>query len=202
MSVMKLLSLPGIILAISMHEFAHAWMSNKLGDPTPARQGRLTISPLAHVDLIGLGMLFLFNFGWGKPVIIDPSYYKNRRRDEFLVAISGVTMNLIIAIIMSVPTKLLYSYYESTGIYMVQMAFWIFYYTVVINLVLMVFNLIPVPPLDGWNIVSQLFNLQKYGWWHKVYQYGIWILLVLILLNITDFVLRPAINFFIRLLGF
>ncbi|HHW94698.1 MAG TPA: site-2 protease family protein [Mogibacterium sp.] len=200
MNLMKLLSLPGIILAISMHEFAHAWMSDKLGDPTPARQGRLTISPFAHVDLLGLGMLFLFNFGWGKPVMIDPSYYKNRRRDEFLVSIAGVTMNLIIAAIMSVPTKLLFSYYENTGLYIAKMAFLIFYYTVVINLVLMVFNLIPVPPLDGWNIVSQLFNLQKYSWWHKVYQYGIWILLALILLNITDIVLRPAINFFIQLL--
>ncbi len=201
MTATKLLIIPGVVLGISMHEFAHAWMSDKLGDPTPRRQGRLSISPLAHIDWLGLGMLFVFNFGWGRPVMIDPSYYKNRRRDEFLVAISGVTMNLIIAVIVAIPARLLYSYYEATGAYTIQMIFLIFYYTVIINLSLMVFNLIPVPPLDGWNIVSQMFNLQKYSWWNTVYRYGIWILFALIFMNITGIILSPAIKFFVGLLG-
>ena len=201
MTATKLLIIPGVVLGISMHEFAHAWMSDKLGDPTPRRQGRLSISPLAHIDWLGLGMLFVFNFGWGRPVMIDPSYYKNRRRDEFLVAISGVTMNSIIAVIVAIPARLLYSYYEATGAYTIQMIFLIFYYTVIINLSLMVFNLIPVPPLDGWNIVSQMFNLQKYSWWNTVYRYGIWILFALIFMNITGIILSPAIKFFVGLLG-
>lgn len=201
MNLTQILTVPGIIIALSMHEFAHAWMSDKLGDPTPRRQGRLTINPLAHIDWMGLIMLFIFRFGWGKPVMIDPSYYKKRRRDEFLVAISGVTMNLIIALLMVVPAKLLYNYYESTGYYMVQVLFLIIYYTIIINLCLMIFNLLPVPPLDGWNIASQLFDLQKYSWWSTVYRYGIWILLALLLLNVTDIVLTPAINLFVRLLG-
>ena len=95
----KLLMLPGIIMALSFHEFAHAWVSDKLGDPTPRRQGRVTLNPLAHIDWIGFLTLVLVGFGWGKPVQIDPSYYKNRRRDEFFVAIAGVTMNLILAVI-------------------------------------------------------------------------------------------------------
>ena len=74
----KILTLPGIVLGLSMHEFAHAWMSDKLGDPTPKRQGRLTVNPLAHIDWIGFAALLIVGFGWGKPVMIDPSYYKNR----------------------------------------------------------------------------------------------------------------------------
>ena len=101
----KILMLPGIIIGLSFHEFAHAWVSDKLGDPTPRRQGRVTINPLAHIDWIGFLALLLVGFGWGKPVQIDPGYYKNRRRDEFLVSIAGVTMNLILAVFFSIPAR-------------------------------------------------------------------------------------------------
>ena len=105
MILTKLLMLPGIIIGLSFHEFAHAWMSDKLGDPTPRRQGRVTINPMAHIDPIGFLALLLVGFGWGKPVQIDPGYYKHRRRDEFLVGIAGVTMNLLIAVIFSLPAR-------------------------------------------------------------------------------------------------
>ncbi len=197
----KILTLPGIILGLSLHEFAHAWMSNKLGDPTPKRQGRLTINPLAHIDWIGFLALLLVGFGWGKPVMIDPSYYKNRRTGEFLTGIAGVTMNLIIAVILSFPTKALINAYYSSGSALLENVLYIFYYAVMINVVLMIFNLIPVPPLDGWGIVTQIFNLQKYSWWYKVYQYGQWILLILIFANITDMILGPAVTAIMHLLG-
>ena len=197
----KILTLPGIILGLSLHEFAHAWMSNKLGDPTPKRQGRLTINPLAHIDWIGFLALLLVGFGWGKPVMIDPSYYKNRRTGEFLTGIAGVTMNLIIAVLLSFPTKALISAYYSSGSPLLENVLYIFYYAVMINVVLMIFNLIPVPPLDGWGIVTQIFNLQKYSWWYKVYQYGQWILLILIFANITDMILGPAVTAIMHLLG-
>ena len=197
----KILTLPGIILGLSLHEFAHAWMSNRLGDPTPKRQGRLTINPLAHIDWIGLLALLLVGFGWGKPVMINPSYYKNRRTGEFLTGIAGVTMNLIIAVLLSFPTKALISAYYSSGSPLLENVLYIFYYAVMINVVLMIFNLIPVPPLDGWGIVTQIFNLQKYSWWYKVYQYGQWILLILIFANITDMILGPAVTAIMHLLG-
>ncbi len=197
----KILTLPGIILGLSLHEFAHAWMSNKLGDPTPKRQGRLTINPLAHIDWIGFLALLLVGFGWGKPVMIDPSYYKNRRTGEFLTGIAGVTMNLIIAVLLSFPTKALISAYYSSGSPLLENVLYIFYYAVMINVVLMIFNLIPVPPLDGWGIVTQIFNLQKYSWWYRVYQYGQWILLILIFANITDMILGPAVTAIMHLLG-
>ena len=198
----KILTLPGIILGLSLHEFAHAWMSNKLGDPTPKRQGRLTINPLAHIDWIGFLALLLVGFGWGKPVMIDPGYYKNRRTGEFLTGIAGVMMNLIIAVLLSFPTKALINAYYSSGSALLENVLYIFYYAVMINVVLMIFNLIPVPPLDGWGIVTQIFNLQKYSWWYKVYQYGQWILLLLIFANITDLILGPAVNAIMHLLVF
>ncbi len=197
----KLLMLPGIIIGLSFHEFAHAWMSNKLGDPTPRMQGRLTINPIAHIDWIGFITLVLVGFGWGRPVQIDPRYYKNPRRDEFLVAIAGVTMNLILAVILSFPARALESaYYSTGGSSLIENAYLIIMYAVMINLVLMIFNLIPCPPLDGWGIVTQIFRLDRYSWWYKVYQYGTWILLILILSNITDIIITPGVNILMRML--
>ena len=196
----KLLMLPGIIIALSFHEFAHAWVSDKLGDPTPRRQGRVTINPLAHIDWIGFLALLLVGFGWGKPVQIDPSYYKNRRRDEFLVAIAGVTMNLIMAVILSIPVKVMMKTLNSGTGSIAYDLYLIIFYAVMINIVLMIFNLIPCPPLDGWNIITQIFKLDKYSWWYKIYQYGTWILLALILTNVTDLIITPLVNLILNLL--
>ncbi len=192
--------LPGIILGLSFHEFAHAWVSDKLGDPTPRRQGRVTINPLAHIDWIGFLALLLVGFGWGKPVQIDPSYYKNKRRDEFLVSIAGVTMNLILAIIISIPAKLMIKTFTAGASDLMYNVYLILFYAVTINLVLMIFNLIPCPPLDGWGIITQLFGLDKYDWWYKVYQYGTWILLALIVTNLTDRIITPLVTMMINLI--
>lgn len=197
----KILMLPGIIIGLSFHEFAHAWVSDRLGDPTPRRDGRVTINPLAHIDWLGFAALLLVGFGWGKPVMIDPRYYKNRRRDEFLVAIAGVTMNLIIAVVLSIPVRMMMKHYGA-GVPsdLMYNIFQILYYAVFINVVLMIFNLLPVPPLDGWNIFTQLFKLDQYDWWYKVYRYGTYILLALIIFNVTDLVLTPLVNAVMKLL--
>ena len=201
MIMTKILTLPGIILGLSLHEVAHAWMSDRLGDPTPRRQGRLTINPMAHIDWVGFIALLFVGFGWGRPVMIDPGYYKNRRAGEFLTAIAGVTMNLILAVILSFPTKAVLNLYYASGSALAENTFYILYYAVMINVCLMIFNLIPVPPLDGWGILTQLFDLQKYSWWYKMYQYGQWILLILIFTNVTDLILGPAVSAIMRLLG-
>ena len=185
--------LPGIIIGLSFHEFAHAWVSDRLGDPTPRRQGRITLNPLAHIDWMGFICLVLVGFGWGKPVSIDPRYYKHRRRDEFLVAIAGVTMNLILAIILAIPARLMMAHVTNASD-LVYNIFLIIYYAVTINVVLMIFNMIPCPPLDGWNIITQIFKLDRYSWWYKVYQYGTWILLALIVFNITDMIITPLVT--------
>lgn len=201
MIITKILMLPGIMIGLSFHEFAHAWVSDRLGDPTPRRQGRVTVNPLAHIDWIGFLALLLVGFGWGKPVQIDPGYYKHRRRDEFLVAIAGVTMNLILAIAFSIPAKAMVKMFggaaSSDLIYNIYL---ILFYIVSINVVLMIFNLIPCPPLDGWGIITQLFGLDRYSWWYKVYQYGTWILLALIVFNVTDLILTPLVSMILGVL--
>ena len=189
--ITKLLMLPGIIIGLSFHEFAHAFTSDRLGDPTPRRQGRVTLNPLAHIDWMGFIALLLLGFGWGKPVQIDPSYYKNRRRDEFLVGIAGVTMNFILAVLFSLPLRLMRMAGSSA---VVQDLIFIIYYAVMINLVLMVFNLIPCPPLDGWGLLTQVFKLDRYPWWNQVYQRGSWILLFLLLTNITSRIITPIVS--------
>lgn len=197
----KILMLPGIIIGLSFHEFAHAWVSDKLGDPTPRRQGRVTINPLAHIDWIGFLALLLVGFGWGKPVQIDPGYYKNRRRDEFLVGIAGVTMNLLLAVIFSIPARLIVKAFSSVAVSdLVYNIYLMIFYIVSINIVLMIFNLIPCPPLDGWGIITQIFRLDRYSWWYMVYQYGTWILLALIVFNVTDRIITPLVSMILGVL--
>ena len=197
----KILMLPGIIIGLSFHEFAHAWVSDKLGDPTPRRQGRVTINPLAHIDWIGFLALLLVGFGWGKPVQIDPGYYKNRRRDEFLVSIAGVTMNLILAVIFSIPARAMVKAFSGAmASDLVYNIYLMIFYIISINILPMIFNLIPCPPLDGWGIITQIFRLDRYSWWYKVYQYGTWILLALIVFNVTDLIITPLVSLILGVL--
>lgn len=148
-----LLALPGIIIGLSLHEFAHAYVSYKLGDPTPMVQGRVTISPFAHIDPIGFLLLMLFGFGYGKPVEINPNNYKNPRRDEIFVALAGVITNFFVAVLFAFVYFLLarfnvISLYSTISTILINIIF--------INVHLMVFNLLPIPPLDGYKVVRNL----------------------------------------------
>lgn len=197
----KLLILPGIIIGLSFHEAAHAWISYKLGDPTPKLQGRVTLNPLAHIDPVGFIALLFIGFGWGIPVEIDPRHYKNRRSGELLVSLAGVTANLITAVIFALIFRLAeshmsYAFYQGAGQVLMQ----ILLYVVYINLVLMVFNLIPVPPLDGFGVITQIFRLERYEWYWKIYQYGQPILLILIIFNIPSKIIGPVTNILLNLL--
>lgn len=192
----KILFLPGIIIGLSFHEYAHAFVAFKLGDPTPKMQGRVTINPVAHIDWLGFAALLLCGFGWGQPVEINPWNFKNRRRDELLVSVAGVAMNLVIAIIFALIAKGLYmaggAAFVSSG--MGNIIWTMVIDVIIINLVLMVFNLIPCPPLDGFSIVGEIFNLKTTEIYWTVYKYGNLILLALILFDITDMILSPAVN--------
>ena len=158
----ELMMLPGIIIGLAFHEFAHAKVAYKLGDPTPKMQGRVTINPLAHIDPVGLAALLFVGFGWGVPVQINPSNFRHRRRDELMVALAGVTMNLIIAIVFAIIAKVLYmtagAVFLSSGVG--SILWFMIMYVIQINLVLMIFNLIPCPPLDGFSIISEIFNIK------------------------------------------
>lgn len=195
--------LPAIIIGLAFHEYAHALVAFKLGDPTPKMQGRVTINPLSHVDPLGLAALIFCGFGWGVPVEINPSNFKNRRRDELLVSLAGVVMNLIVAIVFAIVAKILlltlgeaFLSFNSFGSVLWTMIM----YVIQINLVLMIFNLIPCPPLDGFSIISEVFNIKHTEAYWTLYRYGNWILVALIIFGITGRVISPCVHFLFSLL--
>lgn len=172
--------LPAIVIGLTFHEYAHGWAADKLGDPTARYAGRLTINPLAHVDPIGLLMLFFAGFGWAKPVPVTP--YKltgNMRRSLMLVSLAGPATNIIIAIIAS----LLFGAVALSGsMPMVE----IMQRIIQINVVLAIFNLLPIPPLDGSKILAGILPGDQ-RWLIYMEQYGTIILLILLFTGI----LRP-----------
>lgn len=195
-----LITLPAILIGLSFHEFAHAFAADRLGDGTPRLQGRVTINPAAHIDPFGIIALIFIGFGWGKPVMVDERNFKHIRRDSLIVDLAGVTMNLLMAVVFAGILKILSVYQAgflfgtSVGDILSQMLVAVIY----INIVLMVFNLLPVPPLDGFGIITQVFNLSQKEWYYRVYKNGFLILLVLIVFNVTGKVIGPAINFIFR----
>ena len=140
-------SLLAIVIAITIHEFSHALAADRLGDPTPRLQKRLTLNPLAHLDPIGTLMLVLFRFGWGKPVMFDPFNLKNPRRDAMLIGLAGPASNLISASAAALVMRLM-GPMSLMGLMLTPF--------IVISVVLAVFNLVPVHPLDGGKIIAGL----------------------------------------------
>lgn len=198
----KLLLVPAIIIGLSMHEFAHAFVADKLGDNTPRMQGRVTINPIAHIDWLGLAALFFCGFGWGQPVQINPFNFRNRRRDELFVALAGVVMNLILAALFTVVAKVVLIAAGPNWLTMTTLGTGVWtmiLYIVQINLVLMIFNLIPCPPLDGFNIIANIVGFAQTEKYWTIYRYGNWILVALILFGITGLIITPCVNFFMNL---
>lgn len=199
----KIIILPGIIIGLTFHEAAHGYASHLLGDPTPGYQGRLTLNPLKHIDPIGFICLMFAGFGWGVPVQIDPRYYKNRRLGEFIVSIAGVATNFVIAVVFSFLVKWIVNIMSTEMYYGIgNIIINICVYIVAINIVLMIFNLLPVPPLDGFGIVTQIFKLDRYEWYWPLYEKGSFILMFLIIFDITSKIIDPLYDFFLNLLLF
>ncbi len=197
-----ILIIPGVVIGLSFHEFAHGWTAYKLGDPTPKFQGRVTINPKAHIDPLGFIALLFAGFGWGVPVEINPNNFKKPRRDELLVSLAGVTMNLIVAVAFGLIMKLILIVggpgflVSSVG----EILWTILMYVIQINLVLMIFNLIPVPPLDGFSVVTELFHIRHTPLYYTIYNNGFFILMLLIIFDITSLIITPGVNFFMNLI--
>ena len=192
----KIIIIPAIFIGLTFHEFAHAFVAYRLGDQTPKIQGRVTLNPMAHIDLVGLLCLFFVGFGWGQPVQIDPYSFKNRRRDEFLVSIAGVAMNFLIAVVFAFVIKgiLIATGGQWTYTGFGESIWMMLFYVIYINLVLMIFNLIPVPPLDGFNILAQIVNFGQTDLYWKLYRYGNWILIIIIVFGITGMIISPCVR--------
>lgn len=183
------------VISISLHEYAHAWASDKFGDPTPRLQWRLTPNPLVHIDLIGFLMIFIIHFWRGRPVIINPAYYKNVRRDELLVSLAWPAMNLLLACVGVIIAQAYIWLTKSSLITLEQdivFQFWQLFSR--LNISLAIFNLLPFPPLDGYRIISYLVP-----WFADlVRRYGMYISIAVILLLVTPNPISSAIGSLIQ----
>ncbi len=170
-----------LILSIGIHEFFHAYTAYKLGDNTPKLQGRVTLNPLAHIDPLGLLLIVLAGFGWGKPVEFDIYNLRNPKRDVLLIAASGPLSNIALAFIIHV-----FMHFFGSNFVLEQL--------MILNLVLAVFNLIPIAPLDGFNVITGLLPYNLAYKWRDLEKYGFYILLLLLLLDLTKYIIYPGVS--------
>jgi len=192
-----------VLLAVTVHEFAHALIADKLGDPTARLEGRLSLNPLVHLDPIGSLALLLLGIGWGKPVPIDPFNLKDPRRDSAIISLSGPASNLLVALLLSFSlriiepanTLLVTAYVSKFIVFFVQ-----------ISVGLAIFNLIPIPPLDGSKILFGLLEpAQAAEWEEALNRYGLIILLFLLFpifgsTPLVNILVMPIINFILSLI--
>lgn len=196
--IQSLILLPAILVGLTFHEYAHGKVADMLGDPTPRSMGRLTLNPLPHIDWLGFLMLLVVHFGWAKPVQWNPNNIRRDisiRKGMMLVSLAGPAMNFCLAFLSIIVVKLLLPYENTNwGNYAVQIA----YPFVWINLVLMIFNMIPIPPLDGSKVLMYFLPEPAVAKMANFERYGTLLLFLLIVplfgYSIAGLVLTPMIN--------
>ena len=197
-----------IMVGLIFHEFCHAWMANRLGDPTPRLMGRLTLNPLAHYDPIGTTMILFAGFGWAKPVPVNPNYAKNPKQAMLLIAFAGPASNLVVAAVAGIPLR--FGWVPISGNPAIWAANWtvvdlvgLFLSTVlVLNVFLALFNLLPLPPLDGSKVLMGLLPDRLAEQYQRLEPWGPGLLMLLILAPFVTngavsvmIVIRPLANF-------
>ena len=183
--MMLLYSIPAVLLALSVHEAAHAYAAYKCGDPTARNLGRMTMDPLKHLDPIGTICLLLFRFGWAKPVPINSRNFKHPRRDNIWVSLSGIIANFIMSFIAYAIFHIVVFGLNIQNEIFIN----IIWNIIILNITLGIFNLIPIPPLDGFQFLSSFLPYKAQGVINVLQRYGFIILLILILTGITGMIL-------------
>lgn len=184
--------IPAILIAITFHEFAHGKAAMLIGDPTPGMHGRLTLNPIKHLDLIGSLMLVFVGFGWAKPVPVNPLYFNiDRQKGMMLVSVAGPGINIVLAFF----AALFINIFSPTGIFLLFLELCLWF-----NVVLAIFNLLPIPPLDGSKILAGVLPKKYLYIFSRIEPYGIIILVVLLVTGFIGGVIIPVINTIINFL--
>ncbi len=189
--------IPGILIGLTIHECAHAYAAYKLGDPPAKNLGRLSLDPLKHMDLFGTLMLVIAGFGWARPVLVNTRNFKKPRRDDTIVSLAGVTANLLFAFVL---TGVLFALITGP---LNEIVYQLILTTIVINLSLAIFNLIPIPPLDGYHVFKNAFIRLGSNFFMMFERYGQFLLLAIIITGVANSTIGFLISSILKLfLGF
>lgn len=193
-----LFTLPALLLSLSIHEFAHAYTAYKLGDMSQKYRGRLTLDPFKHIDIVGFLCIMLCGFGWGKPVQIVDTNFKNRAKGNAIVAFAGPFSNILLAIFFAIVIKILsmtgvlgLMATNNIGIILIQMLS----VTIYFNIVFAVFNMLPIPPFDGSKVLFYFLPRKYKNIMYTLEKYSLIILLVLIITDVHYYIVGPIVNF-------
>lgn len=202
--------MPAAIIGLTVHEFSHAYVAFRLGDNTAKEEGRLTINPFKHIDWMGFFLIVIAGFGWAKPVNFNPDNLKHKHRDEILISIAGPLSNLLTAFLFFIVARVLYffGFFNSTGTGLEVVNIIVVWG--VINISLFIFNLIPLPPLDGSHIYLTYLKEINPVLMMKLYKYGIWALFLIIIaenflhINVLHLsgMINVVVSFFMQLMSF
>ncbi|MBP3689828.1 MAG: site-2 protease family protein [Schwartzia sp.] len=188
--------LPGLIIALALHEYAHAWAAVKMGDFTPKMMGRLTLNPMAHIDPIGIVVLLIARFGWAKPVVINPHNFRDRKKGEILVALAGPAMNFLLAFLSLGVMIFLTHRMRMEMSYGLRAVLWLI---VVYNINFGIFNMIPLPPLDGSRILMAVLPYEMQYRFVALERYSMIIFIIFIATPILGYILVPIAQFLLGL---
>ena len=194
---------PPILFAVTVHETAHGWVAYRLGDPTARNQGRLTLNPIRHLDPIGSLVFFITQMiGWAKPVPVNPAYFKNPRQDMVWVSLAGPAANLLLAALSAFVMRQALGpfgpFFESSGVFL-RPILYMAYVSVQINIGLAVFNLLPIPPLDGSKVLLGILPRDLAMLYQRLEPYGFVVILLLVFTGVTGRIIVPVILYLNKL---
>ena len=195
-------TIPAILIGLTIHELSHSYAALLLGDDTPKKLGRLTLNPLKHIDPIGFILLVIAGFGWAKPVVINRKNLKHPRRDDVLISLAGPASNFVFAILLVIVLKLVFTIIPFGQETSIELTFSVFTTFIAINIVLALFNILPIPPLDGSHVILNLLSLKSDSISAAYFRYGSYALIVIVVIDrITSVELLPIGSVMISITG-